>query len=142
MKILLNAIPSNALTQYRLNPCSVRLIQERIPSEAALLGFALIVLFSVVMGLFVYLVNLRTGRPLGAFAVLVLMLYSVLVIRDGGMNGIPYAASFLAHVIVDLHGRDGMSLTGSLLWFVILILNIKKVSKHCDYREVNGNRLW
>lgn len=146
MKILLNVIPTNAITQYRLNPCSVQLLRERAPFEAALWGFLMIVLCSVVMALFVYLVNLKTGRPLGAFAVLVIMLYSVLIIRDGGMNGLPFEASFLAHAIVDLHGSGGMSMISSLMLFVvlggILTLSIKKVSKHCDYREVNGNRLW
>lgn len=146
IKILINALPTNAITEYRLNFFSTQLLKERTPFEAAVWSYILAVLFSYTLALFVYMINLKTGRPLGAFWVLFVLLYSVLIIRDGGMNGIPYDISPMARAIVDYHGTGGMNLITSLLIFLVFsavfIIGIKKTAMSCDYREVNGNRLW
>lgn len=146
MKILIQAVPSNALTQYRLNLFSVNLLYERTPYAAAIWSFFLNVLCSGTVGIFVYFINLKTKKSWGNVVVLLIMLYGVLIVRDGGMVGLPYDFSIIAHVIVDLHGKNRLSLRDSMVLFILLdlifILGIKKSTRNCDYREVNGNRIW
>lgn len=130
-----------AMSDYGLELPEPSLLQNYLPVDAAIHTFLLIMLYSVILGLLLFALNLNNGKLVGSIVTFVIHFLGYVMISDTSL-GIPLKFSPLANTILQWHSRE-MPLYFSYGMFLIAILIIMMILRitvfHTDFKiSVSG----